>query len=112
MKGINVTVYMPRGAEFDRFGNEISLFDEIEVSDVLISPGATESLDASRPEGVSVAYSLQFPKTFKGSLEACEIELPQPWGGRYRVIGNPMPYIDANTPTRWNRPVEVEMAHG
>ena len=52
------------------------------------------------------------PKTFAGSLEGCLVELPQPWGGQYRVVGNPGQYMDENTPTRWHMPVEVEVAHG
>jgi len=82
------------------------------VDDVLIAPGATESLEASRPEGVQVAYTLHFPKTFSGTLEGCEVVLPAPWAGTYRVIGCPSPYMDENTPTRWHMPVEVEAAHG
>jgi hypothetical protein len=61
---------------------------------------------------VTVAYALHFPKSFVGSLEGCEVVLPEPWAGTYRVIGNPGHYMDANTPTRWNLPVEVEVAHG
>lgn len=112
MRGISVTVRTPHGTELDRFGNEQYLYDEQIISDVLVEPGATESFESSRPEGARVAYTLHFPKTFNGSLEGCEVELPNPWGGRYRVIGNPGRYMDANTPTRWNMPVEVERAYG
>ena len=59
-----------------------------------------------------VAYSLHFPKGYDGPLENCLVELPEPWAGRYRVIGDPRPYIDADTPTPWHLPVEVEAAHG
>ena len=30
----------------------------------------------------------------------------------YRVVGDPMPYMAQNCPTRWNRSVGVEVAHG
>lgn len=96
----------------DRFGNVIYTSSKTVVDDVLVSPGSTSDLDASRPEGVEVAYSLHFPKTFNGELEGCDIVLPSPWGGTYHVIGKPKPYIDANTPTRWHIPCEVEAAHG
>ena len=113
MKGISVTVLRPSAATLDRFGNEVPGEPTREtVADVLIGPGATSDLEASRPEGVQVAYTLHFPKSYTDSLEGCEIELPAPWQGVYRVIGNPGRYMDANTPTRWNMPVEVEAAHG
>lgn len=112
MKGISVTIRTPSGTELDRFGNEQHVFTENIVDDVLVEPGATESLEASRPEGVLVAYTLHFPKTFAGALEGCEIELPAPWAGVYHVVGEPGRYMNANTPTRWNLPVEVEKAYG
>lgn len=120
MKGISVTVLRPSVATVDRFGNEVPGEPTREtVADVLIEPGATSDLEASRPEGVVVAYTLHFPKTFTASLEGCMVELTEGWhngsyirGGTYRVIGAPSPYMTANTPTRWNMPVEVETAHG
>ena len=112
MKGISVIVRIPVGTGLDRFGNEQYAFTESTVDDVLVEPGANESLEASRPEGVLVAYTLHFPKTFTGSLEGCEVELPAPWAGVYRVVGDPGRYMSANTPTRWNQPVEVEKAYG
>ena len=112
MRGISVIVRTPNGTELDRFGNEQYVFTESTVDDVLVEPGANESLEASRPEGVLVAYTLHFPKTFTDSLEGCEVELPTPWAGVYRVVGEPGRYMNANTPTRWNLPVEVERAYG
>ena len=112
MKGISITLRTPHGIELDRFGNEQYLYDEQTIADVLVEPGATEFLEASRPEGAKVAYTLHFPKTFDGSLEGCEIELPEPWAGAYRVVGEPGRYMRENTPTRWYFPVEVERAYG
>ena len=112
IKGVTVTVNAPSSTTTDRFGNPVITYTASTVDNVLVAPGTTSDLDASRPAGVQVAYSLHFPKSFTGSLEGCEITLPDPWAGRYRVIGAPGRYIDANTPTRWNMPVEVEAAHG
>lgn len=114
ISGTTVTVLRSVAGLKDRFGNPTKYTEESEVADVLVSPGATEDLEASRPEGVAVAFTLHFPKTFTGSLEGCTVVLPEPWANKdgYRVIGDPRPYMDANTPTRWNRPVEVEAAHG
>lgn len=113
IKGFTVTIHSPTAWRVDRYNNRVP--DEYEVSqvgNVLVSPGATAELDAGRPDGVSVALMLHFPKTFAGSLEGCLVDLPAPFGGTYRVIGNPKPYMDANCPTAWHMPVEVEVAHG
>lgn len=112
MLGVSVTVKSPTQGQPDRFGNATYAYTSKTVDDVLVAPGATSDLEASRPEGVTVAYTLHFPKTFTGSLEGCIVTLPAPWAGDYRVVGDPHPYIDANTPTRWHIPVEVEAAHG
>lgn len=113
MRGATVTVTPRVMGEPDRFGNSsITDGEPVQVPDVLIAPGATSDLEASRPEGVTVAYTLHFPKTYTGPLEGAKVTLPAPWAGTYRVIGDPRPYMDANTPTRWHMPVEVEAAHG
>ena len=46
-----------------------------EVENVVVAPGATADLDASRPEGVTVAYTLCFPKTYAGELKGCAVEV-------------------------------------
>lgn len=110
--GIKIAVLRPQMA-IDRFGNEVECgFEREDVQNVLLVPGATSDMEASRPAGVSVAFTLHFPKTFEGSLEGCSIELPQPWGGIYKVIGDPQPYMNHMVRGSWNRPVEVEAAHG
>ena len=113
IKGVTVSVKIPSSWITDRFNNAVvDEYQTISVDDVLIVPGATEDLEASRPEGVSVAFTLHFPKTFNESLEGALVYLPAPFSGTYRVIGNPKPFMDANTPTPWHMPAEVELAHG
>lgn len=110
---ISGTVYAPVHGIKDRFGNPQRAFDGgTAVDGLLVAPGSTEDLDASRPDGVSVALTVHFPKTWATSLRGCEIDLAEPYSGRYRVIGDPQPYMDANTPTTWHLPVEVERADG
>lgn len=111
--GTTIKVLRPGATTVDRFGNAVKpTYNEETVHNVLIAPGATQDLDASRPEGVSVAFTLHFPKTYTKTLERCLVRLPKPWGGEYRVIGQPNQYMDINTPTKWHMPVEVEVAHG
>ncbi|MBQ9020850.1 MAG: hypothetical protein IJ113_02385 [Eggerthellaceae bacterium] len=111
--GTSITVLRPGEPVVDRFHNAIPGKPvEERVDNVLIAPGTTAELEASRPEGAVVAFTLHFPKGYSKSLEGCHVKLPAPWEGTYRVIGAPRPYMDANTPTRWHMPVEVEDAHG
>ena len=113
IKGRSVTVLTPAVASTDRFGEPV-YGEPVEqtVDNVLISPGATADLDATRPDGVTVALSLHFPKTFSGDLRGCSVVLDGVFAGTYRVIGEPMPYQDENTPTQWHMPVEVEACYG
>lgn len=112
IRGVTVIVKAPASNGVDRFGNPVTAFESSTVENVLVSPGATADLEASRPEGVTVSYTLHFPKTFTGDLEGCVVTLPEPWAGDFAVIGSPGRYIDANTPTPWDMPVEVAAAHG
>lgn len=80
-----------------------------QVSDVLVQPGSTADLDATRPNGVEVAFTLHFPKTYAKSLQACRVEVREK---SYEVVGDPQPYTASNTPGDWNLPVEVKRVDG
>lgn len=115
INGVDVTVLRSVASGEDRFGNPTHGTTTETVSDVLVAPGATSDMEASRPEGVTVAYTLHFPRGYESSLEGCSVVLPDPWdnGGKgYRVIGDPRPYMDVNCPGQWHMAVEVEDAHG
>lgn len=75
----------------------------------VVCPGATSDMDATRPEGVTVAYTLHFPKTYSGSLRGCSVEVR---GTRYDVVGDPQRTTDAATPGPWNLAVEVTRTDG
>lgn len=115
ISGVDVTLIRPGRASTDRLGNE-SFGEPIaeSVGPVVVADPTTDDMEAARALGASVAFTLHFPKTFQGSLEGCIVQLPAPWDndGGYRVIGDPRPYMDANTPGAWNRPAMVEAAHG
>ena len=113
IRGLSVTVLTPTPDGTDRFNDAVyGTPAETTVDNVLVSPGQAAELDATRPEGASVDLTLHFPKTFSGDLRGCEVVLPDPYAGTYRVVGEPYPYMDANTPTPWHMPVEVEAVHG
>lgn len=77
--------------------------------DVVVAPGSTDSLGSERPDGVEVAYTLHFPKTWTASLRGCSVRVR---GEAYGVIGDPQPYTAANTPTLFWLPCEVGRADG
>ena len=71
IRGVTVTVKTPKQVMtqdtppkpvFDRFGNATYTYKSTTVDNVLVSPSGTNDLEASRPEGVTVAYTLHFPK--------------------------------------------------
>lgn len=79
------------------------------VDGALVTPGATADLDASRPEGASVALTVHFPRGYGKPLKGCTIEYA---GEPYRVIGDPQPYMEEGAPGPWTMPVEVERVDG
>lgn len=76
---------------------------------VIVAPGSTADLDATRPNGATVAYTLHFPKTWTASLRGLQVRVR---GQLYSVIGDPQPYTAANTPGAYWLPVEVTRADG
>lgn len=83
--------------------------EDEQVPGVVVTPGATSDLDASRPDGVAVALTFHFPKGYGGSLRGCSVT----YGGRsYRVIGDPRPYMEDGTPGALSLPVECEAVDG
>ncbi len=81
------------------------------VENVVVAPGPRDDLaDGNRPEGVRVSWTCHFPKTFTGSLRGASVKVRA--DKARKVIGDPQPYTDANTPGPWNRPVELEGVDG
>lgn len=93
----------------DRYGAVIYEDEVNGVSNVIPQPGATENLDETRPEGVTADMTFHFPKTYTESLKGARIRYRE---REYSVIGDPQPYLDANTPGDWNRAVETEVCDG
>ena len=113
IKGVTVTVSTPNEAGTDRYGEPIyGTPTQATVDNVLVDPVGTSDLEAARVEGDRVDLTLHFPKTWTASLRGCTVTLPAPWAGTYRVVGDPKPYMDANTPTPWHMPVGVVAVDG
>lgn len=112
---VTVGVRMRLHGERDSLGNDVGGHGpRVDVGGALVAPGACSDLDASRPEGVRVAFTVHFPKTFSGDLRGALVILPPPCdgGNPYRVIGSPMPYPPAACRGPWGMTAEVEMVDG
>lgn len=109
IKGETVTVIRPC-VERDELGEPIEGEPEREnVENVLVAPGATGDMDETRPQGVSVVFTLHFPKGYGKPLRGCEVEVR---GIPHEVVGDPQPYTEANVPGPWSMPVEVTRKDG
>lgn len=95
--------------ERDDLGEPIEAGASREEVRCVVCPGATSDMDATRPEGVTVSYTLHFPKTYAGSLRGCSVEVR---GTRYDVVDDPQRTAEAATPGPWNMAVEVARADG
>lgn len=105
----SVTVTTPV-VDFDSLGEPIERGSvNTAIEGVVVCPGATSELDASRPDGTEVAYTLCFPKSLTASLKGCRVNVR---GTEYRVIGDPQRYDPENTPGDWNLTVEVGRTDG
>lgn len=94
----------------DPFGAPIESETIEKVGNVLVQPGASSDVvESNRPIGVSVNYTLHFPKTFDGDLEGAKVNVRGNW---YDVIGRPDHYTLENTPTKWWMTVEVGAVNG
>jgi len=96
----------------DRFNNETSTLAEPErVGGVLVDAPTTEDMEAARINGYSASLVLHWPTSQAYRLRGAEITLPEPWGGPFRVVGNPMPLMPENNPLPWTR-IVVEDSRG
>lgn len=109
IKGETVTVTRTR-TKLDELGEPVASASESEVVDgVVVAPGSTADLDATRPEGVRIAYTLCFPKSYAGGLKDAEVTVR---GEIYKVVGDPKRYTAEDTPGPWDLTCEVTRTDG
>lgn len=110
IEGETVTVISYTEGGYDELGAAIKQSIEKAVANVVVFPGASK--DASediRPDGVVVAYTLHFPKTFKDDIMGCDVIVR---GHKCHVIGHPDRMPTPPCPTKWNMTVEVSYVEG
>lgn len=109
MIGEQVTVWTP-ATTYDASMDAVVTWTSTVVQDVLIDPSTGSDVeDNIRLDGTRARLRLHFPKTFNDSLRGCKVTVR---GTDYNVIGDPKPYTDENTPTRWHLPADVEVVNG
>ena len=96
-------------ARLDDLGEPIDSRPSREAVRCVVCPGPTSDLGAERPNGARIAYTLHFPKTYRGDLRGCSVEVR---GEAFAVVGDPMRTTEAATPGAWNMAVEVARADG
>jgi hypothetical protein len=110
VRGETVTVITRTQTGTDPGGDAIWTTTETPVDNVLVANGSqTLSTDSIRPDGIEVACTLYFPRSFSGSLRGGIVKVR---GHEYRVLGDPLPYDGGMTPTQWNLVVECERGDG
>lgn len=95
--------------ELDDLGEVTSTTTEEVECEAVVAPCSTSDLDATRPNGYTVSYTLHLPKTWGRDLRGAAVRLR---GETFRVIGEPMPYTASNVPGDYCLPVEVGRADG
>lgn len=112
MIGETVVIHRRQQTGTNAHNQPVYEWTETPVDDVLVAPGArTDIPENARPDGTTVAWTLHFPKTYTGGpLRGTRISVRGEEAAP--VIGDPQPYTTANTPTRWNMPVELQRTDG
>lgn len=110
MIGETVIVKYRESGGVDELNNPVWTYEEIEVTNVLVAPGAsTDMPESTRPDGVTIEYTLYFPKDFTGNLEHSQVSIRGEW---LYVVGSPRPFDLVNCPTEWNMVAEVTRENG
>lgn len=106
----SVTVTRPVEGGTDAHGNATHATESEVVDGVLCVPGATSDLGEDRPDGVTVAYTLFFPKGRAWDLRGASVDLGD--GETYRVEGDPVRWPDDAVPGPFSTTVGVSRVEG
>lgn len=94
---------------YDELGEIEGVETTSEEVGCVVVPGSNSDLDATRPNGVTVSFTVHFPKSYEEPLRGCSLVIR---GGTYEVVGDPQAYTPENTPGLFNRAVEVTRTDG
>ena len=111
IKGSRIEIHSPIETGTDTFNIPTTKWRlEAVLGDVLAAPASTQDVEGTiRPNGDEITMDFYIPKTYTASLRGRQIHHQ---GNIYEVIGDPQPYPEENTPTRWNRVVHARKIEG
>ena len=111
MRGETVTLIRSEQHGVDPGNDPIWVTTETPVDNVLVADGNQDNVTGStRPDGVTVAKTLYFPRSFVySSLRGASVRID---GVEYPVLGDPRPYDGGMRPTAWNLVVKVRDVRG
>ena len=95
----------------DGFNNPVYSEETISIADCLIAP-ATEPVDRVESAALdrnATVVRIHLPKSDDRDVSNSDLTYD---GETFRVIGRPVKFMDANTPTRWNRYMRAESING
>lgn len=96
---------------FDDFNNPIFTDDTFTIKDCLIAP-VTEPIDRVESAALDrdqTIVRIHLPKAETRDVSDSTVKYD---GQEFRLIGKPVRFMDANTPTRWNRYMRAEVVNG
>ena len=113
MVGIDITLLSKVQTGVDGFNNPVYEDAEVIVHDVLVGEPSTDAIQSNLTAyGKKTSYTLAIPKGDTNTWEEGEVILPEPFSGKYKVIGRPIAGIEENIPLRWNKKVNLERIEG
>ena len=113
MIGVTVTLKERTQTGTDALGQPVYKTTDVTINDVLVgNPEVSDVQNAMTMYGKRIAYKLAIPKGDTHVWYKSQVVLPTPWNATFNVIGDVIETIDANTPTRWNRIVQIERIDG
>lgn len=106
IKGIDVTLHVLTETGTDALNAPVYTDSTITVNNVLVYPASDqEVLDTLNLYGKKAVYTLCIPK---GDTHVWTNTFVEFFGEKWRTIGLPTVYIEANVPLKWNMKVTVE----
>lgn len=110
IKGINVALTVLTQTGTDALNAPIYTESTETVSNVLVFPASDqEVIEALNLYGKKAVYTLCIPKGDTHQWMNTYVEF---FGEKWRTIGHPTEYIEANIPLKWNKKVKVESIVG
>lgn len=109
IRGETVTVRHAGGTTQGRLGPVPSYGESVAVENVLVVPSTLDETTYLRPDGMSVDYTLHFPRGYAQDLRGALVTVR---GDECRVVGAPAPYTEGNVRGPWTMPVQVVRTDG